>query len=111
MPLVELFGPDTARIQAARAFYKSLALYLVCLKREAVGRLSAARLWCMGRACAGRRSARIWPIIWAAVRAGLIIPLTILAPVRKGAGKIWVTRALIRRIVRWPALKRPATRP
>lgn len=48
MPLVEMFGPDTARVQAASAFYKSLARHPVCLKREAVGhianRLSSA-LW------------------------------------------------------------------
>lgn len=48
MPLVELFGADTARVDAACAFYKSLGRHPVRLKREAVGhianRLSSA-LW------------------------------------------------------------------
>ncbi|MCZ0963595.1 3-hydroxyacyl-CoA dehydrogenase NAD-binding domain-containing protein [Paracoccus benzoatiresistens] len=48
MPLVELFGPDAARIQAAAAFYRSLGRHPVFLRREAVGhianRLSSA-LW------------------------------------------------------------------
>lgn len=48
MPLVELFGPDAARVQAAAAFYRSLGRHPVFLRREAVGhianRLSSA-LW------------------------------------------------------------------
>ena len=48
MPLVELFGPDPVRIQAAAAFYRSLDRHPVFLRREAVGlianRLSSA-LW------------------------------------------------------------------
>lgn len=48
MPLVELFGPDAARVQAAAAFFRSLGRHPVLLKREAVGhianRLSSA-LW------------------------------------------------------------------
>lgn len=48
MPLVELFGPDAARVQAAADFYRSLGRHPVRLKREAVGhianRLSSA-LW------------------------------------------------------------------
>lgn len=48
MPLVELFGPDAARVQAAAAFYCSLGRHPVFLRREAVGhianRLSSA-LW------------------------------------------------------------------
>jgi carnitine 3-dehydrogenase len=48
MPLVELFGPDPGRIQAAAAFYRSLGRHPVFLRREAVGhianRLSSA-LW------------------------------------------------------------------
>lgn len=48
MPLVEIFGPEVARVEAASALYKSLARHPVRLKREAVGhianRLSSA-LW------------------------------------------------------------------
>ncbi len=48
MPLVELYGPDAPRVQAAATFYRSLGRYPVTLKREAVGhianRLSSA-LW------------------------------------------------------------------
>lgn len=48
MPLVELFGPDTNRVQAAAAFYQSLGRHPVFLRREATGhianRLSSA-LW------------------------------------------------------------------
>ncbi|WP_188715716.1 3-hydroxyacyl-CoA dehydrogenase NAD-binding domain-containing protein [Paracoccus acridae] len=48
MPLVEMFGPDAARVQAAAAFYRSLGRHPVFLRREAVGhianRLSSA-LW------------------------------------------------------------------
>ncbi|WP_103174096.1 3-hydroxyacyl-CoA dehydrogenase NAD-binding domain-containing protein [Paracoccus sp. SY] len=48
MPLVELFGPDAARVQAAAVFYRSLGRHPVFLRREAVGhianRLSSA-LW------------------------------------------------------------------
>lgn len=48
MPLVELFGPDPLRVQAAADFYRSLDRQPVFLRREAVGhianRLSSA-LW------------------------------------------------------------------
>lgn len=48
MPLVELYGPAPARVQAAAAFFRSLGRHPVFLKREAVGhianRLSSA-LW------------------------------------------------------------------
>lgn len=48
MPLVELYGPDRARIEAAAAFFRRLDRQPVFLKREAVGhianRLSSA-LW------------------------------------------------------------------
>ncbi|GHG32444.1 3-hydroxyacyl-CoA dehydrogenase NAD-binding domain-containing protein [Paracoccus aerius] len=48
MPLVELFGHDVDRVQAAAAFYRSLGRHPVFLRREAVGhianRLSSA-LW------------------------------------------------------------------
>lgn len=48
MPLVELYGPDAARVEAAAAFYRSLDRHPVFLRREAVGhianRLSSA-LW------------------------------------------------------------------
>ncbi|MDQ1901848.1 3-hydroxyacyl-CoA dehydrogenase NAD-binding domain-containing protein [Paracoccus sp. WLY502] len=48
MPLVELYGPDAGRVQAAAAFYRSLDRHPVFLRREAVGhianRLSSA-LW------------------------------------------------------------------
>lgn len=48
MPLVELFGPDVARVRAAADFFRSLGRHPVMLKREAVGhianRLSSA-LW------------------------------------------------------------------
>ncbi len=48
MPLVELYGPDRDRVQAAAAFFRSLGRHPVLLKREAVGhianRLSSA-LW------------------------------------------------------------------
>ncbi len=48
MPLVELFGPDAARVRAAADFFRSLGRHPVMLKREAVGhianRLSSA-LW------------------------------------------------------------------
>ena len=48
MPLVELYGPDAARIEAAAAFFRRLGRHPVFLKREAVGhianRLSSA-LW------------------------------------------------------------------
>lgn len=48
MPLVELYGPDRARLNAAAAFFRRLGRHPVFLKREAVGhianRLSSA-LW------------------------------------------------------------------
>jgi 3-hydroxyacyl-CoA dehydrogenase len=48
MPLVELYGQDVERVQAAAAFFRALGRYPVFLKREAVGhianRLSSA-LW------------------------------------------------------------------
>jgi carnitine 3-dehydrogenase len=48
MPLVELYGPDEQRVEAAAEFYRGFARHPVVLKREAVGhianRLSSA-LW------------------------------------------------------------------
>jgi carnitine 3-dehydrogenase len=48
MPLVEIFGPDRARVQQAIDFYRGFDRHCVTLKREAVGhianRLSSA-LW------------------------------------------------------------------
>lgn len=48
MPLVELFGSDSARLDAASSFYRSVGRHPVRMKREAVGhianRLSSA-LW------------------------------------------------------------------
>lgn len=48
MPLVELFGSDAARLDAASSFYRSVGRHPVRMKREAVGhianRLSSA-LW------------------------------------------------------------------
>ncbi len=48
MPLVELYGPDRARVDAAAEFYRTVGRHPVRLKREAVGhianRLSSA-LW------------------------------------------------------------------
>lgn len=48
MPLVELYGPDPARVAAAAAFFRSVGRHPVTLKRDAVGhianRLSSA-LW------------------------------------------------------------------
>jgi carnitine 3-dehydrogenase len=48
MPLVEIFGPDTARVSRVAEFYRALGRVPVILKKEAVGHIAnrlASALW------------------------------------------------------------------